>query len=372
MTYGHRCDETIAGAETIATVPDDSIFTPAMVEPHLGINPGSSGEIRECSPQSAKDDGGETTGLVPDSDGQVQVSQSSAENLTLSSSATPCTYATRVPSDETSDRSSPESCKPALHLRSPTIPSKFPAPLLWSSHWAAAESGLDNTNRRVRGWPAASSLRESTNLGGARNMKWLSPRLDAADTAAPSASQLPFDAFGRGPVLESLEDGMSDLKRGHAGGQAVLSSCKDVKPPDVREGKKDPPQFIASGSKGQRSPSSKLIPATPRTYGRGAFALRCSGSSVGDGREVLCCSPDSLPLSAREAETVEQPYESGSGAKDEVSFFNGRGDNSPVNTAWDFGRGTHARDSEAGNVFALPLARAPPDIAGVGDVNMPS
>ncbi|KAL1675621.1 hypothetical protein EV122DRAFT_186483, partial [Schizophyllum commune] len=34
--------------------------------------------------------------------------------------------------------------------------------------------------------------------------------------------------------------------------------------------------------------------------------------------------------------------------------------------------GTHARDSEVVNVFALPSARAPLDIAGVGDVNMPS
>ncbi|KAI5822340.1 hypothetical protein K523DRAFT_358447 [Schizophyllum commune Tattone D] len=198
------------------------------------------------------------------------------------------------------------------------------------------------------------SVSSRSGSGSSRDRKWNSPRLDAADTAAPST------------------DSASDSKRVHAGGQTMLSSCKDVKPPDGREGKKDPSQFIAPGSEGQRLPSSKLNPSTPSTYAREDFALRCNGSSIRYGREFFCCSPDSSPLSVRQAEIIEQPYGSGSGAEDWVSVINGRGDNSPANTARECGHGTHARDSEVVNVFALPSACAPPDKLGVGDVNMPS
>ncbi|KAI3998497.1 hypothetical protein K525DRAFT_275111 [Schizophyllum commune Loenen D] len=175
-------------SDIIATVPEDSGRTSAKVEPHLVIGPGSSREIPECSPRSAEEDRGESTGLVPDSDGQVQVSQSSTENLTSSSSATPCIYATCEPSDETSDHSSPESRQPASHTRSPTVPTKFPAPLLRSSHRATAGSGPDSANWRVRGRPAASPLRKrvaleptqqisssshkGSNLEGTRNKEW--------------------------------------------------------------------------------------------------------------------------------------------------------------------------------------------------------
>ncbi|KAL1749657.1 hypothetical protein FB107DRAFT_175147, partial [Schizophyllum commune] len=317
--------------------------------------PESSRGAGKCLPRSARSD---TTATVTD-DPLVQfpdsghVSRPDADHPSSSSSATPRILGARKPPDKTLNKSS-------LHRLSRSGPD--------SANWRARRQpvalllhDMDTTNPDQQ---KSVSSRSDHSSCGTRDRRWHSPQPDVVDSAASRAIHLHFHASARGPNPERPEDDAGDLKRVHAGGQTALSSCKDVKPPDVREVKKDPPQFIALGSKGQRLPSLKLNPATPRTYGRGDFALRCSGSGIGDGREVLCCSPDCLPLSTREAETVEQPYESGSGAKDEVSFFNGRGDNSPANTAWDFGRGTHARDSEAVSVFALPSARAPLDIAG--------
>ncbi|KAL1749651.1 hypothetical protein FB107DRAFT_225129, partial [Schizophyllum commune] len=214
----------------------------------------------------------------------------------LPSSASPRISEARKPPDKTPDRSSAKNCQPARHGCPASILSAGPPHRLsrrlryasgpdtagWRAHRRLVALPLRDMNTPNPDPQISVSSRNNLSSRSTRARKWYSPGLDVADTAAPSAFWHCFHAFERGLVSESPEDSAIYLECVHAGGQAVLSSCKDVKPTDVREGKKDPPQSIASGSKGQRSPSSKLNPATPRTYGRGDFALCCSGSSIGD------------------------------------------------------------------------------------------
>ncbi|KAL1697979.1 hypothetical protein EV121DRAFT_172405, partial [Schizophyllum commune] len=341
-----------AKSDTASTVPDGSVRAHATVEPCAKISSHSPCDTPERSPPSTECDGNDE--LPPkettSNGSSLRVSRSislshfatvpSAAPLPSSpSSATPRILGDRRPPDKTPDRSSTNSCQPAQRRWPASILSAGPP--RWSSRRLRYAGGPDTAGWRQISVPS----RNDVSSCGSRARRWYSPRFDAADTAAPSTSRRHFHAFKRGHVLKPLENGASDLKRVHAGGQTVLSSCKDVKPLDAREAKKHPPWFIASDSEGQRSPSPKLNLATSSTCGRKDFALRCN----------------SLPHSAREVEIIEQPYESGSGAEDKVSLINGRGDNPPANTARDCGHGTHARDSEVVTVFPVVGARASPD-----------
>ncbi|KAL1698048.1 hypothetical protein EV121DRAFT_218776, partial [Schizophyllum commune] len=341
-----------AKSSTASTVRDNSVRAQAMVKQRMQMSSHSSLNASECSPPSAACIGNEKDVRCADSG---PVSRPSADHLSTSSSAMPRILGARKPPGKTSDRSSANSCQPARPMCPASILST--GSLCRSPCRLRYASGLDTADWRQI---SASLLRESIKSGGTPNMKRLSPRLHGVGNAAHNALRLHFHAIERGPMPEPPEDSASDLKRVHAGGQTVLSSCKDVKPLYSREGKKDPPRFSASDSEGQLLSSSKLNPATPPTCGRGDFGLRRNRSSIGYGWDVLRCSPDSSPLSAREAEIIGQPYESGSSAGDEVSLIGRKGDDSP-DTARDCGRHTLSRAYEDEDACALLSIHGPPD-----------
>ncbi|KAL1749721.1 hypothetical protein FB107DRAFT_169092, partial [Schizophyllum commune] len=355
-----KCLPQGAKSSTASTVRDTSFRAQAMVKPCTQMSLHSCPNAPECSPPSAACDGNEedTRAYFLNSNGQCPTPHLSAHALlSLPSTASRILAACGMP-EKTSDCSSPDSCRPSQETHPASVQSSVTLPRSCCRSKDASEP--DSANWRVRPVAPKPPLREiGVNLKGARNRKRHSPQLDVADTAAPRTFRLHFNAFEGGLLPEPQEDGMSDLKRVDAGGQTVRSSCKDVKPLDSREDKKDPPQVVASYSQGQRLPSSTLNPSTPSTCGRGNFALRRNGSSQG-GRDVLCCSPDSSPLSARAAEIIEQPYESGSGAEDEVGLIGGRGDDSP-DAARDCGHHMHSHIYEDEDVFALLAMHGPPD-----------
>ncbi|KAL1699022.1 hypothetical protein EV121DRAFT_175136, partial [Schizophyllum commune] len=352
--------------------------------------PENSRDVGKCLPQSAE---GDTMVTVPDdpghsqgSDGQHPDPRASAVCLLPSSTAEPRKHAARVPPNKrTSNGCSPRNYQPTSYPRSATVPSA--APLHGSSHQSMTGNGPDSANWRTQRRPSVSSLREagtpdpsqrtaissrhSLSSYSAWTRRLYSPRLDVADAAAPSAFRLPVLAFERGPILERPKRGASESKRVHAGGQTVLSSCKDVKLLDTREGKKDPPQFIASDFEGRYLLFSKLDPATPSIYSSGVFALCCNGSGIGHGRKGISRSPVSPALSAREAGMIQQSCELGSGTEDQVSLINGKGNNSPVDAARDCGHGTHAYDSEDADMFALLSVRGPPDKSSASSAKNP-
>ncbi|KAI5885368.1 uncharacterized protein SCHCODRAFT_01164471 [Schizophyllum commune H4-8] len=366
-----RCSPQSTGSDTITTAPDDSGCTPAMVEPHSGISPCSSRDFWECSPRSAKDDGGRSPVQFPVSNGQRRARRASVLGLSASTyTASPMIAARELP-DKLSDRSGTHSCQ-AVQLQHPA---RVPATGLprRSSRMPRNTSGPETAD-----WQQiVSSFRNDTTPCGSRDRTWLLSRLDAADTTAPSAFRLHFHAFKRGRIPEPLEDSAGSLKRGYAGGQAVLSSCKDVKPLDARKREKDPSPFTASDVEHQHSLSSKPNRAMPPACGGGDLPLGCNGLDVDQGSS---CSPDSPPLSsAREAEVIEPTRESGSSTEDDVRLIGRRGHDSPgkhsvnayseenhsprlakADTTRNLGHCTHVRDSEE-EVFALLSMRGPPE-----------
>ncbi|KAL1690554.1 hypothetical protein GGG16DRAFT_55520, partial [Schizophyllum commune] len=278
-----------------AAIPDAGERT--AVSPCQGINLCDARNRREHSPRSAeaKRDRDEDPAQFPDSIGQCRPPRASAGGLSSSpsiashyhvaheppdettsdgsslcgsrstllshfatvpsaaplpsspSSATPRILGARKPPDKTSVRSSANSCQPARRSRPASVLSSIPLPR--SSRRPRGASKPNSAHWRVRERPVAlkSPLREiGVNSWGAQNREWLSPRLDVADTAAPSTSRLHFRASECGRVPKPLEDGASEMKRAHAGGQTVFSFWKDVKPLDARGGNQDPPQFTAS------------------------------------------------------------------------------------------------------------------------------
>ncbi|KAL1671076.1 hypothetical protein EV122DRAFT_186896, partial [Schizophyllum commune] len=270
-----KCLPRNAKSDPTATVPDDSVRARATVEPRAEIGSHNPRDTVERSPPSAERDGNDELVQLPDSG---HVSRPSADRPSTSS-----ILGARKPPDKTSDRSSANSCQPARHRCPASV--LFAGSLGLSPRRLRYASGPGTADWRVRMPLVALSLHDMDTPDPDRQMsvpsrndlssystrarKWYSPRLDATDTTAPSAVRLHFHAFECGLISEPPKDSASDLKRVHAGGQTVLSSCKDVKSLDAREGKKDPPQFIASDFEGQYLPSSNLNLATPSTCGRG-------------------------------------------------------------------------------------------------------
>ncbi|KAI5885366.1 uncharacterized protein SCHCODRAFT_02520825 [Schizophyllum commune H4-8] len=322
-----KCLPQDTKSSTALTVLDQSLRAQTMVKPRTRMSSHSSLDAPECSPPSTECDGNEEPVQFPDSIGQCRPQRASAGGLSpspliasryhvareppdestsngsslcgsrstsLSHFATvpsasplplsPPSAASRIlgarkPPDKTSDRSSANSCQPARRSHPASVLSSIPLPR--SSRRPKGASEPDSAHWRVRERPDALKLplREiGVNSWGAQNREWLSPRLDVADTAAPSTSRRHFHAFKRGHVLE---DGASDLKRTHAGGQTVFSSWKHVKPLNARGGKRESPQLTASDTECQRSPSLELNQAMPPTGGRGDLALCCNGRDIG-------------------------------------------------------------------------------------------
>ncbi|KAL1697734.1 hypothetical protein EV121DRAFT_298078 [Schizophyllum commune] len=237
----------------------------------------------------AREPSDETTSNGPSLGGSRSTSLShfamvpSAAPLPLSpSSATPRILGARKPPDKNSDRSSANSCQPARRSHPASVLSSIPLPR--SSRRPKGASEPDSAHWRVREWPAALNVprcKIGVNSWGVQNREWLSPRLDVADTAAPSTSRRHLHAFKREHVLKPLENGASDLKRTHAGGRTVFLSWKRVKPLDAHGEKKESPQLTASDTMCQRSPSLELDQAMPPTGARGDLVLGCDGRDIG-------------------------------------------------------------------------------------------
>ncbi|KAI5822557.1 hypothetical protein K523DRAFT_408045, partial [Schizophyllum commune Tattone D] len=331
-----KCLPRDAKSSTALTVLDHSLCAQAMVKPRTRTSSCSSLNTPECSPPSTECDGNEEplqsadSGHFPDSIGQCRPPRASAGGLSPSplivsryhvarepsdettsngpslggsrstslshfamvpsaaplplspSSAAPRILGARQPPDKTSDRSSANSCQPARRSHPASVLSSIPLPR--SSRRPKGASEPDSAHWRVREWPAALNVprcKIGVNSWGAQNREWLSPRLDVADTAAPSTSRRHLHAFEHEHVLKPLENGASDLKRTHAGGRTVFLSWKRVKPLAARGEKKESPQLTASDTECQRSPSLELDQAMPPTGGRGDLVLGCDGRDIG-------------------------------------------------------------------------------------------
>ncbi|KAL1671078.1 hypothetical protein EV122DRAFT_227139, partial [Schizophyllum commune] len=238
-----------------------SLLPSPSIAPHYHV---AREPVNETNSKGSSLHGSRSTSLLP-----FATVLSTAPLPSLPSSATPRISEARKPRDKNSDRSSASNCLLARHRCATSILSANP--LCRSSRRPRYASGPDTADWRVRRQIVALSLhdtdtpdpdqqisvlpRNDFSLCSTRARTWHLPRLDAADIAAPSPFRLHFRALERGRVPKPLEDGASEMKRVHAGGQTVFSTWKDVKPLDARGGKKDPPQFTASDSS-SRSPNT--------------------------------------------------------------------------------------------------------------------
>ncbi|KAL1711450.1 hypothetical protein EV715DRAFT_173108, partial [Schizophyllum commune] len=288
--HAGRFSPQSAGVETIATIPDDSGCTPAMVETRAQISSHSWRENEKRSPRRAKRDRDQNPAQFLDLDGRCRARRASANSLSPSPSSVPRYHAAREPPDKTAlDRLSLHSCPSTSDSHVASVLSA--APVLPSSHQPAYGSGPDSANRRAREWPAvlmqrkidprdagertAASSCKGFDFSVALNGREHSSRSDVACITSERAYHLCSHSTKRRRASELRDDGAGNLKCVHAGGQTAVLSYKDIKLQEARTMVEEKPQLTS-----------------PHSHGKDNSIPRCGNSALRPGRQGAFCSPD--------------------------------------------------------------------------------